>query len=157
MGAGPHTLYHVAQTIRADTEVSRAGRHPCDRFYNFFSRAAWSVVRLGQQVALQAVLRLKIFGPLYLVVDDTLLHKRGKHVFALGWFRDAVASTRKRVATASGNNWVVLGLAVPLPLTGCFLCLPLCFRLKRPGKGQPSCAALAREMLEEVLAWFPHR
>jgi hypothetical protein len=157
MCSGPHTLYHVAQTIQADTEVSRGERHPFDRFYNFFSRSAWSVATLGQQLASEAILRLKIFGPLYLVVDDTLLHKRGKHVFALGWFRDAVASTRKRVATASGNNWVVLGLALPLPLTGGFLCLPLAFRLKMPGKGQPSCAALAREMLEEVAAWFPHR
>jgi DDE superfamily endonuclease len=157
MCSGTHTIYHVAQTIQADTEVSRAGRHPFDRFYNFFSRAAWSVVHLGRQLAVAAVVRLKILGPLYLVVDDTLLHKRGKHVFALGWFRDAVASTRKRVATASGNNWVVMGLAVPLPLTGCFLCLPLSFRLKMPGKGQTSCAALARDMLEEVVAWFPCR
>jgi hypothetical protein len=157
MCSGPHTIYHVAQTIQADTEVSRAQRHPFDRFYNFFSRAAWSVATFGRQLAIDAVVRLKIFGPLYLVVDDTLLHKRGKHVFGLGWFRDAVASTRKRVATASGNNWVVMGLAVPLPLTGCFLCLPLAFRLKMPGKGQPSCAALARELLEEVAAWFPKR
>jgi len=157
MCSGPHNIFHVAQTIQADTEVSRAQRHPFDRFYNFFSRAAWSVVRFGRQLAIDAVVRLKIIGPLYLVVDDTLLHKRGKHVFALGWFRDAVASTRKRVATASGNNWVVMGLAVPLPLTGRFLCLPLAFRLKMPGKGQPSCAALARDMLEEVAAWFPKR
>jgi hypothetical protein len=157
MCSGPHNLYHVAQTIRADTEVSRAQRHPFDRFYNFFSRAAWSAVAFGRQVAITAVVRLKIFGPLYLVVDDTLLHKRGKPVFALGWFRDAVASTRKRVATASGNNGVVLGLAVPLPWTGCFLCLPLAFRRKMPGQGQPGCAALAREMLGEVAAWFPQR
>jgi hypothetical protein len=157
MCSGTHNIYHVAQTIQADNEVSRAGRHPFDRFYNFFSRAAWSVLCLGQQLAIEAVVRLKILGPLYLVVDDTLLHKRGKHVFGLGWFRDAVASTRKRVATASGNNWVVMGLAVPLPLTGCFLCLPLAFRLKMPGKGQPSCATLAREMLEQVAAWFPKR
>ena len=33
----------------------------------------------------------------------------------LGWFRDAVASTAQRVATASGNNWVVMGLAIPIP------------------------------------------
>lgn len=157
MCSGPHTIYHVAQMTRADSEVSRARRHPFDRFYNFFGRAAWSVATFGRQLASDAVVRLKVFGPLYLVVDDTLLHKRGKHVFALGWFRDAVASTRKRVATASGNNWVVMGLAIPIPLTGCFLCLPLAFRLKMPGKGQPSCAALARQMLEEVAAWFPQR
>jgi len=158
MCAGPHRLYDVAQTIQADTEVSRAQRHPFDRFYNFFSRAAWAVTDCGQRLAISAVVRLKVIGPLYLIVDDTLLHKRGKHVFALGWFRDAVASTRKRVATASGNNWVVLGLAVPIPLLpGCFLCLPLAFRLKMPGKGQPSVAALARELLDEVAAWFPGR
>jgi DDE superfamily endonuclease len=157
MCSGPHTLYHVAQTIQADTEASRARRHPFDRFYNFFSRAAWSVAIFGRQLAIDAVVRLNIWGPLYLVVDDTLLHKRGKHVFGLGWFRDAVASTRRRVATASGNNWVVLGLAVPLPGTDSFLCLPLAFRLKMPGKGQPSCAALARELLTEVAAWFPQR
>jgi hypothetical protein len=155
MCSGTHNLYHVAQIIQADTEVSRAQRHPFDRCYNFFSRAAWSVAAFGQQFAIDVVVRLKIVGPLYLVVDDTLLHKRGKHVFALGWFRDAVASTRKRVATASGNNWVVMALAIPIPLAGCFLCLPLAFRLKMPGKGQPSCAALAREMLEEVATWFP--
>lgn len=157
MCSGPHTLYHVAQTIQADAEVCRAQRHPFDRFYNFFSRAAWSVTTFGQQLAIDAVVRLKVLGPLYLVVDDTLLHKRGKHVFALGWFRDAVASTRKRVATASGHNWVVMGLAIPIPLTGGFICLPLAFRLKMPGQGQASCATLARQMLEEVAAWFPGR
>ena len=46
------------------------------------------------------------------MVDDTLLHKGGQKVYGLGWFRDAVASTAKRVATASGNNWVVMGLAI---------------------------------------------
>ena len=55
-------------------------------------------------------------GLLYLVVDDTApLHKRGKHVYGLGWFRDAVASTAKRVATAGGNHWVVVGLAICIP------------------------------------------
>jgi hypothetical protein len=51
------------------------------------------------------------------VVDDALLHKRGKHVYGLGWFRDAVASTAKRVATAGGNQWVVVGLAICSPGT----------------------------------------
>ena len=34
-----------------------------------------------------------------------------RHVLGLGWWRDAVASTKKRVATASGHNWVVLAIA----------------------------------------------
>ena len=70
-----------------------------------------------------------------------------------------LASTRKRVATASGNNWVVLGLALPVPLCpDRILCLPLLARLHLPGKGQPSdAAALARHMLLQVQTWFPGR
>src|SRR5262249_12817603 len=101
MCLGNHTEYRVAQTIHAGEEVGRSQRHAFDRFYNFFSRSAWQVSDLARHVAALAVARLKVIGPLYLVVDDTLLHKRGQRVFGLGWFRDAVASTRKRVATAS--------------------------------------------------------
>jgi len=55
--------------------------------------------------AASIVVRLNPKGLLYLVVDDTLLHKRGRHVYGLGWFRDAVgfrdavASTAKRAAS----------------------------------------------------------
>ena len=111
------TEYGVFQTIQADTPLSRKERHPFDRFYNFFSRSAWTVRDLAHQVAMAIVVRLNPRGLLYLVVDDTLLHKRGKHVYGLGWFRDAVASTAKRVATASGNHWVVVGLAISIPKT----------------------------------------
>jgi len=99
-----------------------------------------------------------LFSTITLLVDDTLAHKRGRSVWGLGWFRDAVASTKKRVATASGHNWVVLAVAVCLPGTGIpILALPLLARLHLPGKGQPSGPELARAMLAEVLEWFPHR
>ena len=87
-----------------------------------------------------------------------LAHKRGKSVWGLGWFRDAVASTRKRVATASGHTWVVVAAAVCLPFTDIpILACPLLARLHRPGKTQPSCVDLAGEMLAEILAWSPNR
>ncbi len=158
MCLGSRTEYRVFQTIQADEEVSRQERHPFDRFYNFFSRAHWEVMGLAHHVAVAVVTALNPTGRLYLLVDDTLLHKRGKQVYGLGWFRDAVASTRKRVATASGNNWVVLGLALPIPLCpDCIVCLPLLARLHLPGKGQPSCPSLAKEMLVTVRSWFPDR
>ena len=158
MCLGSRTEYRVFQTIQADEEVSRKERHPFDRFYNFFSRAQWEVTALAHLIAVMVVTALNPSGRLYLLVDDTLLHKRGKHVYGLGWFRDAVASTRKRVATASGNNWVVLGLAIPIPLCpDHIVCLPLLARLHLPGKGQPSCTSLAREMLVTVQGWFPDR
>jgi DDE superfamily endonuclease len=158
MCLGTRNPYRVGQVIHADQDIPRSERHPFDRFYNFFSRSAWAPVDLAYQVAVLVVTRLNPTGLLYLVVDDTLLHKRGKKVWGLGWFRDAVASTKKRTATASGHNWVVLGLAVPLPWDPeRIFCLALTARLHRPGKGQPSCPQLAREMLDEVLGWFPGR
>jgi len=158
MWIGRRTEYRVFQTIPASSVVSRIERHPFDRFYNFFSRSAWTVESLAHQVAVRVVVALNPTGVLYLVADDTLLHKRGKTVSGLGWFRDAVASTAKRVVTASGNNWVVLGLAIPIPFCpDPILCLPLSARLHLPGAGSPSCVDLAAEMLGEILGWFPDR
>jgi hypothetical protein len=68
-----------------------------------------------------------------------------------------VASTAKRVATASGNHWVVVGLAIRIPGTEKIYCLPIHARLHLPGAGQPSEATLARQMLQDVLGWFPDR
>jgi hypothetical protein len=151
------TEYSVFQTIQADTPLSRKERHPFDRFYNFFSRSAWTVHDLAHQVAVAIVVRLNPRGLLHLVVDDTLLHKRGKQVYGLGWFRDAVASTAKRVATASGNHWVVVGLAIRIPGTSKIYCLPIHAMLHLAGKNQKSEATLAREMLQDILGWFPDR
>ena len=98
--------------------------------------------------------------PLRAVVSGRRRHsaaQTGKHVYGLGWFRDAVASTAKRVATASGNHWVVVGLAIMIPKTGKIYCLPIHARLHLAGKNQKSEATLAREMLQDILGWFPDR
>jgi hypothetical protein len=157
MCLGKRTEFGVFQAIEADTPLSRKERHPFDRFYNFFSRSAWTVHDLAHQLAVAIVVSLNPRGRLYLVVDDTLLHKRGKHVYGLGWFRDAVASTAKRVATASGNHWVVIGLAICIPGTNKIYCLPLYAKLHLAGKHHPSEATLARDMLQDLLGWFPDR
>jgi hypothetical protein len=153
---GRHTLRRVGQTAHPEVVPDHSQRHGLDRYYNFFARSAWTPGALAYRVALLVFTRLKLLGTITLLVDDTLAHKRGKSVWGLGWFRDACTSTTKRVATAPGHNWVVLAVAVCLPFTGVpILALPLCARLHRPGKGQPSCPELAKEMVAQVLAWFP--
>jgi DDE superfamily endonuclease len=156
MCLGRHTLRRVGQTAHPEEVPDHSRRHGLDSYYNFFARSAWTPGALAYRVALLVFTRLKLFCPITLLVDDTLAHKRGKSVWGLGWFRDACASTKKRVATASGHNWVVLAVAVCMPFTGVpILALPLVARLHRPGKGQPSCPELAKQMLAEVLTWFP--
>src|SRR4051794_39959550 len=151
MCLGKKALRRVAENAHPETPPDHSQRHHLDTSYNFFERSAWSATGLAKRVALLILTKLQFTGCITLLVDDTLLHKTGKSVWGLGWFRDAVASTRKRVATASGHNWVVLAIAFCNPLTGApVLALPLLARLHRAGKGHPSCPALAREMLLEV-------
>ena len=157
MCLGKRTEFGVFQTIMAGTPVSRKERHPFDRYYNFFSRSAWTVTDLARLVAVAVVVALNPTGLLYLIVDDTLLHKRGLHVYGLGWFRDAVASTAKRVAVASGNHWVVIGLAIRIPGTNKIFCLPIHAKLHIAGKKNKSESTLAKEMLQDILQWFPER
>ena len=124
MCLGRRTGFRVFESI-AGVPVCRTVRHPFDRFCNFFSRSAWTVRDLAHQVAVQLVTNLNPRGELHLIVDSTLLHKSGRRVFAIGWFHDAVASTKKRVATALGNQWTVLALAVRIPGTQRLFCLPI--------------------------------
>ena len=156
MCLGRRTEFRVFESIEGEA-VSRKDRHPFDSYYNFFSRSAWTVRDLGHQVAVQIVVALNRFGELYLVVDGTLLHKSGKCVYGIGWFYDPVRSTKKRAATALGNQWIVLGLAIRIPGTQRVFCLPIHAMLQYPGKKQPGPADLARQMLADALTWFPDR
>src|ERR1700730_12102290 len=156
MCLGKHTLARVAHSAQPQPPPDNAQRHGLDSYYNFSERSAWTVSGLAYHVAVLVLTRLTFFGRITLLVDDTLAHKRGKSVWGMGWWRDAVASTKKRVATASGHNWVVLAVAYCLSFSNTpILALPLLARLHLPGKGQPSCPALAKQMLAEVLDWFP--
>jgi DDE superfamily endonuclease len=158
MCLGKHRLQRVAENANPAIVPDHSQAHGLDKYYNFFARSAWTRLGLAYRVAVLIVAHMPLGMRITLLVDDTLAHKRGKSVWGLGWWRDAVASTRKRVATASGHNWVVLAVAVCVPFTNApILALPLLARLHRPGKGQPSCVDLAREMLAEILVWFPER
>jgi hypothetical protein len=155
MCLGNRSEFRVFEAL-AGSRVSRKVRHPFDRFYNFFSRSAWCVKELAHRVAVQLAVGLMPRGELHLVVDGTLLHKSGKSVWGIGWFHDPVASTKKRVATAQGNKWVMMGLVVPIPGTKKVFCLPIHALLQKSG-GKSGEAELAREMLRDVLKWFPGR
>jgi hypothetical protein len=156
MCLGHRTEFRVFEAF-VGKRVARNVRHPFDRHYNFFSRSAWTVRELGFHLALLLIVNLNPVGELLLIVDATLLYKRGKHVWSIGWFYDPVASTEKRAATASGNKWVVIGLGIRIPGTNKYFCLPIHAMLQPPGKGKKSEPAVACKMLEDVCRWFPDR
>jgi hypothetical protein len=158
MCPGKHTRLRVGENTRPQGPPGHPGRRGLDAHYNFFGRSSWNPVDRACRVALLIRTRLSFTGRITPLVDDTLAHERGRSAWGPGRWRDAVASTGKRVATASGHNRVALAVAFCAPGTSRVLpALPLLARLHLPGEGQPSCATLAKEMLDPVAGRLPGR
>ena len=128
---GPRTSSEVWQATGLSAE-----RHH-DTAYAVFRSAAWEWDDLGIVLATLILSHLVPGGVVWIVVDDTLCHKRGAKVAFGGIFLDPVLSTKSHKTLRFGLNWVVLGIAVPLPFRADrYFCLPVLWRLYRK-KGQP--------------------
>ena len=120
-----------------------------------FHSAAWEWDDLGIVLATLILTHLVPGGVVWIAVDDTLCHKRGAKVAFGGIFLDAVLSSKRHKTFRFGLNWVVLGVAVPIPMRADrYFCLPVLWRLYRK-KGQAghkprpqSAAELARRLAE---------
>jgi len=146
---GPHTISGVWQA------TGLAARRHHDTAYSVFHSAAWEWDDLGIVLATLILTHLVPGGVVWIAVDDTLCHKRGAKVAFGGIFLDAVLSSKRHKTFRFGLNWVVLGVAVPIPMRADrYFCLPVLWRLYRK-KGQAgheprpqSAAELARRLAE---------
>jgi hypothetical protein len=155
---GPRTISEVWQA------TGLAARRHHDTAYAVFHSAVWEWDDLGTVLATLILAHLIPGGIVWLVVDDTLCHKRGAKVAFGGIFLDPVLSSKRHKALRFGVNWVVLGLAVPIPFRPdrhyCFSVLWRAFRKKgNPDyKSRPQIAAeLARQLAEahpERIFWL---
>ena len=152
---GRRTISRVWQT------TGLADEHDHSSFYRFFNQAVWNWDDLAR-IFLVELLREFVPGTkVWLVVDDTLCHKRGAKVAFGGIFLDAVLRSRKHKIFRFGVNWVTLGLVVQLPFRQdrCF-CINLLWRVySKAVKGLPhqTKSQLARQMLDLLAIWLPQR
>jgi DDE superfamily endonuclease len=126
------------------------------RAHRFFSRAVWSAERLGVLLAgLVVRLLLPADAAVTVVIDDTLFKRTGRKVWAAGWFHDGSAKTAEQVGF--GNNWVLAGIVVSLPILDRPVCLPVLARLVR--KNTISCSRLwlAAQMVTALAEALPGR
>src|ERR1041384_6414850 len=105
---GRRTISRVWETTGQTEQRNHAAA------YRLFSEAVWNWDEVCRLLLLQ-VLALLPGVRLWVVVDDTLAHKRGAKVAFGGIFLDAVLSTRKHKVFRFGNNWVMLGVVLGLP------------------------------------------
>jgi len=151
---GPHTLSGVWQA------TGLAARRHHDTAYAVFHSAVWEWDDLGIVLATLILAALIPGGIIWLVVDDTLCHKRGAKVAFGGIFLDAVLSSKRHKTFRFGVNWVVLGIAVPIPLRPdrpyCFPILWRAFR-KKGSAGYKSRPQLAIELARRLAEACPDR
>ena len=153
------------RTISRVIQASEAAKHH-STLYRFFSRARWSAGDLGERL-----FRFLLPWPpeeITVLIDDTLCHRGGPHLFGAGMHHDASRSTYGRrtsagptVQFAFGHNWVALAVWVPLPWhPSGGKALPLLFRLYRSKKRCPERdyrkrTDLAAELLQSLHRWLP--
>src|SRR5947209_13329819 len=146
---GPRTISEVWQA------TGLAAKRHHDTAYAVFHSAAWEWDDLGIVLATLILTHLVPGGVAWVVVDDTLCHKRGARVAFGGISLDAVLSSKEHKTPRFGLSRVVLGVAVPIPFcTDRYFRLPVLWRLYRK-KGQDgyrtrpqAAAALARKLAE---------
>jgi hypothetical protein len=140
--------------------TGRSRTHNHAAAFRLFSQAVWNWDEISRILLVQL---LAIFAPgtrLWLVVDDTLCHKRGAKVAFGGIFLDAVLSSKRHKVFRFGNNWVMLGLIVELPCRrDRFFCLPILWRIcdKRGKKAKhehQTKSQRAAEMITLVAGWY---
>src|SRR5271170_2684940 len=129
--------------------------------FRLFSQASWNWEEVCRLLLLGVLEDLVPGTKVWLVVDDTLCHKRGAKVAFGGIFLDAVLSTKKHKVFRFGNNWVLLGVVVELSFRPQrYFCLPMLWRLyekqgTKSKKDHQTKSQLAADMLSQVAAWCP--
>jgi DDE superfamily endonuclease len=140
--------------------TGRSQHEDHSKAFRLFSAAAWNWDELAR-IACARFLALFVPGTrVWLVIDDTLCHKRGAKVAFGGFFLDAVLSSKKRKTFRFGNNWVTLGLIIQLPFRkDRSFCVNLLWRVyakkdatkPKLHKTKPQ---LAFEMVCQVASWL---
>lgn len=90
-----------------------------------------------------------------MAIDDTLLRRRGRKVWAASWCHDGSAPGRHK--TGYGNNWVVLAIIVWLPFCSRPVALPVLAKLVVKGTKSGSRLWLAARMTQMLADALPGR
>ena len=91
--------------------------------------------------------------PVTVAIDDTLFRRRGKKVWAAGWFHDGSAAGPAQ--TGYGNNWVIAAIVVRLPFLNRPVAVPALAKLVIKDTTSASRLWLARHMAQMIAQALP--
>lgn len=88
-------------------------------YYRFFKKACWQLEQVSR-ILFDLAVELVGQDQLLILVDDTLCHRSGPHIWGLGVFYDAVRSSygqtegvKQKNVYSTGHNWVIMSLWIP--------------------------------------------
>jgi DDE superfamily endonuclease len=154
---GRRTISRVWET------TGRSAEHSHCPAFRLYSEAIWNWDEVGRILLVQLLATFVRGSRVWLVIDDTLCHKRGAKVAFGGIFLDPVLSSKKHKVFRFGVNYVTLGLIIQLPFRpDRFFCVNVLWRVcAKKDKSNPGThrtkPQLAREMIEVVASWLPGR
>jgi hypothetical protein len=153
---GRRTISRVWET------TGRAKDHDHSAMFRLFSATVWDWDEVACILSTLVVTHLVPGAALWVVVDDTLCHKRGAKVAFGGIFLDAVLSSKKHKVFRFGNNWVMLGIVVSLPFrSDRSFCLPVLWRVyeKKDKKSKKSAATHCTkgQLAAEMVLWMAEK
>ncbi len=124
--------------------------------FRLFSAAAWNWDEVCRILACALVAHFVPGTWIWVVVDDTLCHKRGAKVAFGGIFLDAVLSTKRHKVFRFGNNWVLLGIVVQLPFRkDRYFCLPVHWRVyEKQGTKSRADHRTKSQLAAELVTWI---
>ena len=141
--------------------TGRSGSEDHSAAFRLFSDAIWNWDEVCRLLILDIVVQLVPGSDVWLVVDDTLCHKRGGRVAFGGVFLDAVLSSSRHKVFRFGNNWVTLGIVVKLPFRqDRYYCLNVLWRVSQKQGNKTKLehstkSQLAAEMVKLIAKWLP--
>jgi hypothetical protein len=121
----------VTGVLRASGAV---GKKHHTSFHRFFRQARWTLDSLGLCLLRLVIKLVPANEPLVVPVDDTLGRHTGKHIRAASMHHDPLLSTRTKAVFHWGHVWVVLAVAVHVPMWNKTFALPILARLYRAEK-----------------------
>jgi hypothetical protein len=133
-------------------------------YHRVFSRAPWSLWKLGRVLAVAVIELAALDDWIRVVVDCTVAEHKGKKVYGKGCHHDAVRSTDTHKAYRWGHRWVTLAIVVRFPFCSRPWALPVLAALYRPeevnkkeGRRHKTPIQLAEGLMSILLHWFPDK
>jgi len=133
-------------------------------YHRVFSRAPWSLWKLGQVLAIAVIKLAASYDWIRVVVDCTVAEHKGKKVYGKGCHHDAVRSTDTHTAYRWGHRWVVLAVVIQFPFSTRPWALPVLAALYRPEelnkkerRRHKTPTQLAEGLMSILLHWFPDK